>query len=371
MSACTQEFFLVSVDRCRGYRLRPWRSPTEATAEWLRDLQHQPNLSVDEVWGQLCDEYSRWRTDDVVAVAEPYFNRTGPQLPEPSFVANATEWWACMVYQKLQHLELVLSRKKSVKNSTPTTVDGVPVDDELPAAEGDHKDASDDNSSADGKKDGHARNVDDEDMPDPDATREDMKGNYPAVTDVLCSPLPVVADLSTFLGEPGNMHKRGPEAAYAREYMRHAPVVATSTSSNSLTPLPAEKATTSASTEWINAMALAQEDFFVRVDRADLHVEVTIVPDRSDDDQRAKTTSKESVHALLSSQNHRQPSRTYVLEAAIDLIHRGVCDVRQSQQINVKWAMALLHFAAHYAQSFILNCLVLIQDSEYLYSSYL
>ena len=89
---------------------RTWRSPTEATAEWLRDLQHQPNLSVDEVWGQLCDEYSRWRTDDVVAVAEPYFNRTGPQLPEPSFVANATEWWACMVYQKMQHLELVLSR---------------------------------------------------------------------------------------------------------------------------------------------------------------------------------------------------------------------------------------------------------------------
>ena len=81
---------------------------------------------VDLAWEAVHTEYIRWRRDDILAIAEPYYSRDGSALPQP--VYDSIDWLACLIYQRLSNLELVLSRKRSVKGSTPTEIFGVPVD---------------------------------------------------------------------------------------------------------------------------------------------------------------------------------------------------------------------------------------------------
>ena len=108
---------------------RPWRSPSSAVAAWLLSQQICPRdqaQNADVVWSAMYAEFLRWRQDDIHRIAEPYFQRTGQSLATPAY--DSESWWACMIYLRLSNLELVTSRKKSVKHSSPTEIFGVPVE---------------------------------------------------------------------------------------------------------------------------------------------------------------------------------------------------------------------------------------------------
>ena len=53
----------------------------------------------------------------------------------------------------------------------------------------------------------------------------------------------------------------------------------------------------------------------------------------------------QQVHSRLTRFRGRAPSHTLVLEAAMHMIQQGFCDIAGANQINVKWALALLQFA--------------------------
>eukprot|EP00973_Karenia_brevis_P061191 8508968-Karenia_brevis.AAC.1 len=54
---------------------------------------------------------------------------------------------------------------------------------------------------------------------------------------------------------------------------------------------------------------------------------------------------QDNIRAQLSVFSTRRPSHTYILEAAMHLIKHRACDLRGRDEINAKWAIALLHFA--------------------------
>ena len=80
---------------------------------------------ADVVWLAVYDEFLRWRLDEIHKIAEPHFQSTGPFMATPQY--DTQTWWACIIYLRLSKLELVLSRKRSVKNTSPTEIFGIPV----------------------------------------------------------------------------------------------------------------------------------------------------------------------------------------------------------------------------------------------------
>ena len=187
---------------------------------------------------------------------------------------------------------------------------------------------------------------DDPDKEDAERLRVD-RGDYPLVADVLCSTPPSGVDLHTFLGEPVNLHKRGLHASYSREYFRFAPVASASKerSASARMVLPLEAPVRDASAAWVNAMALAQDKFFKQVDAFQLEPSVPEACSMSDPDSSAERNSKDATCSILTTFAGRRPSHTLILEAAIHLLQQGLCNVRGKDVINVKWAMALLHFS--------------------------
>jgi len=158
----------------------------------------------------------------------------------------------------------------------------------------------------------------------------------------------VGVNLASFLGEPSNMHKRGIHAAYAREYFRCAPVGTIGGSSDAhAVPVPSEVHVLSTPPEDVYAMALTQDEFFKTADSVDLHVEIptSSAPEVRGQSDTSQLFVSQRMHSVLTARTSRSPSRTIVLEAALHLITVGFCDVRQHSQINVKWALGLLHFA--------------------------
>jgi hypothetical protein len=122
---------------------------------------------------------------------------------------------------------------------------------------------------------------------DEDAQMEcEEKDKYPAVAEVLCSPLPIGVDLHSFLEEPSNLNKKGPHAAYAREYYRCAPTQSSVTSRARMSSrlLPADARLLTGSSEWAQAMAVTQEQFFKSVDA----YQIDDIPKHSVDPQAPK-----------------------------------------------------------------------------------
>ena len=252
-----------------------------------------------------------------------------------------------MTYQRLSNLELLLARKKSVKYQAPTEIFGVPV-------EQDQRAESDQGSNCD--SDSHGDSPGDKDAEDAERAaceEEEIQDNrdregYPPAPVLMCSPLPAMCEISKFLGEPVNLHRRGPHAAYAREYFQLSPKVHTHAIGKvGDMPLPADTPVASGGAAYVNALAETQTSFFKKLDEFDVQAETACNTSHADvsTPDRGKSVPRSEVHSALSSFSSRRPSHTLVLEAAIHLIQHGFCDIRNSDRINVKWALVLLHFA--------------------------
>ena len=179
-------------------------------------LKRGQRYSSDAVWTALYGSFVAWRRK-LQKQVEGSFNRGEPRPDAPHYHATNDLWWACMVYEKVSNLELVLSRKRSVKDNTPTDIGGVPVEEDVaPDAESDPGRGGEDRDAQ--EPDG--------DADDPHCEQQDQKlpnGEYPVVIDVLCGVPPLNVNLELFLGEPSNIHRRGMEAKYTTEYFRCAP----------------------------------------------------------------------------------------------------------------------------------------------------
>ena len=80
--------------------------------------------SLDGAWERLYDEFCRWRAF-VDRTAAPYFERRAAErLPRPAF--DTTEWWACMISEKLQNLELATRRHRADSMAPPEDLSGMP-----------------------------------------------------------------------------------------------------------------------------------------------------------------------------------------------------------------------------------------------------
>ena len=164
-----------------------------------------------------------------------------------------------MVYEKVSNLELVLSRKRSVKDNTPTAIGGVPVEEDVaPDAGTDPGRGEEDHGSQEPDGDADDLHFDKQDKHVPN-------GDYPVVIDVKCGVPPTNVQLEFFLGEPSNIHRKGPEAKYATEYLRCAPIDSFDTANPQKmkrSMLRLEEHVTSLTPDAVNAMSLQQERFF-------------------------------------------------------------------------------------------------------------
>ena len=105
---------------------RPWRDPAATVDQWSRVIL--PAGKIDAVWDSLFMEYLRWRREENIEVAWPYFRRNDVTHETPDYGKNPKEWWACLVFTRLLHMELVLSHRKSAKQTKPTEILGLPVE---------------------------------------------------------------------------------------------------------------------------------------------------------------------------------------------------------------------------------------------------
>jgi len=329
---------------------RPWRSPEGVLKEWLEkskklELPRAPYAS-DVVWLSLYREYLRWRRDDIRVVAHPYFQRTGPSKPQPAY--NSKEWWACMIFLRLSNLELVLSRKKSVKHSMPTDIDGVPIEEDQ-HSDADSKDGESEHKDTQQGHDACDSDADFADLNQDATSTEKPRESFPLVPEVVCSPLPAGVDVMSFLGEPSNLQTKGPHGSYSREYVKFAPktVQQQPLLQTSMDFLPPDESLMKASPEWVNAMQLSQENFFKKIDTFEIDAAVSSMT--SDDPGASRDTApkqmQEKVRSVLTTHAGRPRSHTLVLEAAFHLIESGFCNIRAKNVVNVKWALVLMHFA--------------------------
>ena len=129
-----------------------------AIASWLTTFNGEEMHGADDYWMAIYKEYLRWRAKEIVEVAEPFVNRCSTAQSPPSFTHEQPTWWACLVYQRMSNLELVLSRKKSVKDATPQNIAGIPIEE-------DEQEGSDDADEAEEQNDdNHDHHNDGDDM---------------------------------------------------------------------------------------------------------------------------------------------------------------------------------------------------------------
>ena len=104
--------------------------------------------------------------------------------------------------------------------------------------------------------------------------------------------------------------------------------------------LPLDESLTTASSPWVNALAVTQEAFFAKMNKLELEDDAveSVHNLLGEHVPAADRNSDASLHASLTTFTTRKPSHTLVLEAAMHVIHKLFCDVRQSEVVNVNWA---------------------------------
>ena len=198
---------------------RPWRDSDEAVDRWSGGSLAAGK--IDEVWDKLFLEYLRWRREEIIEPAWPFFRRDVPHASPPAY--GTEEWWACMVFTRLLHLELVLTHRKSNQQTKPTEILGLPIEELQPIASVCESEAGDDDSVSKESADA------DDDLPDtPDEAQEDREIShapypvYPAVVGVRCGVVPTLDTplvLHELLQSPYNVGRRSAESHYAEDFV--------------------------------------------------------------------------------------------------------------------------------------------------------
>ena len=113
----------------------------------------------------------------------------------------------------VENIGIVLS-KRLEHTKAPTTIDGLPVDEDA---------GDEDPHESSGESDGDAPGGPGDDAADADGTESDVNredDRYPAVVAMRCGRLPIGIDVKDFLSLPANVDGKSAEANYAKEYTR-------------------------------------------------------------------------------------------------------------------------------------------------------
>ena len=99
---------------------RPWRG-LDSVDFLTAALAHEPQCSTAaDAWARVYTVYESWRLQ-VEDRALPFFQRPRhAESPRPGF--GTDEWWACMIWLRLRHMELVLSSHHRFGDEQPPDV---------------------------------------------------------------------------------------------------------------------------------------------------------------------------------------------------------------------------------------------------------
>ena len=87
----------------------------------------------DAAWTAVYEEFLRWRTHDIDALAAPYFKKSKlDTLPEPRLHGNRDNpgrrtWWACMISEKLRNYDTANRLHKVEASLPPQNLGALPV----------------------------------------------------------------------------------------------------------------------------------------------------------------------------------------------------------------------------------------------------
>ena len=248
------------------------------------------------------------------------------------------------------------TRACCAKDSLPSTIDGLPVDKNIDAADG--NDSADEDAEHPESDDARSRsNADtdtDMDGQDTDKDVNPTDNQYPRAPSFRCGAVPSTIPLSAFLGDPMNVGGRSAEAKYSQEYVRRLVRTQQDLQALDLHPVLARPAACLLSISSGHAAALGASTMtlFKRIDQFDLDSDVLLPKVRESaaaadesPEARWKQAFKKTMESLPLEVNTKQPSHTVVLEAAFYILTHGVLNISSVRSINVKQGRALLHVA--------------------------
>ena len=251
-----------------------------------------------------------------------------------------------MTCRIIKHLELVRTRRTDTKNAVPKElqIDGLPIDEE------EEKDVVDDQSCRGGSSDEGSQGAGPHaDADDGEGVDEQGRGAYPTVPSATCGRLPTGASPTDFLAEPFDLKKRTAEASYARGILEnfHATGRDARRLSVAPTPLPRDSARANASAGCAAAVGERQESVFAKLDAFQIDEASAGISTKPHTEQRDGWAQQfqTAVAAMTQDFDHVPRSHTIVIEATVYLMRRGVLNAKDTQQLNIKQARALLNFA--------------------------
>ena len=262
-----------------------------------------------------------------------------------------------MIYEKVRSLELVTGKRTETSKKMPTTLCGLPVEEDVaPDEELRRPDRLYDSDADSAARSGGGDSGEDW-LAEGKATDETVNAiKHPAVKSTRCTALPPGTFAQAILTEPSNLHGRSAEARCASGYMesfRSCGFADGETLGEVYLAHPLGRECARGAAAEATAVATMQRDFFRRVD--DFEVGGDSLKPLSEDmpaqtgrksggnDVDTKAASTEEILTLWAAGRPR--SHSLVLESVIYLLQNGVLNIRGTNQINAKQACAVLHAA--------------------------
>jgi len=330
---------------------RPWRDLDNIVSSWMGS--HVRASGIEVAWGALYSRFREWR-EAVIKIATPYYNPNDLHHLKPPF--DSDDWWDCLVFPRLQNMELALARqKRPTDSSLPPVISGMRVEQDEEGALSDSAQASDADAPADARSD----HTDCEGEHGAQQEEEQRHGKYPAVVGRRCGRLGSTVGLHDLLGRPSNLGRASAESRYAGEFVRRT--LETGQDCHSVVAggglVLADSGVGPAWSDWsaaaLSALAPRQKAYLEQLD-ADLLENVSVVraglepePDQSKDPMaETRRKIKAALVELSALPQSRHPSHSVVLEAASHLLRGEILRVKRTGGINVKQGRALMVAAA-------------------------
>ena len=294
----------------------------------------------EEAWIAVYNEFLRWRTHEIDAVAAAYFRKDKSQnMLEPMLTASSDDparkaWWACMISEKLRNYDTAKGKHHNEASATPHDLDVLPeYEDICPFEDEAEQRAANGNDSDQESRGSQDVHPEDQDM------REDLKKARAAPTDtpvsVHCGNIPQGFSLDDFHNPPSAVHARNGEAKYWQD---------AKSCLNRILPDPTQDEVALAQThhsqlDGANAIEAAerQQSFFKAVDGFRYESLDTLESSslRQPKPSNFDITLAKAVNALPKI----RPTQTIVMEAAFSLLETGLLNIPDVGTINVKQAI--------------------------------
>lgn len=303
--------------------------------------------SDDAAWTAVYDEFVRWRTHEIDAIAATYFKKSQSEtLPEPRLHFNRENpgrrtWWACMISEKLRSYDTASRLHKVEASLPPQDLAALPVYEYTMSDEAGHTppppDLNQSNDESQGSR--HGLPSEDEDrIQGPEATKQRCA---PTSTPLAshCGNLPAGYSLEHFHAPPSKVHARNAEGRYWQEFasQMHRSLSSQEEQDVSLA-LPPDCTIDSA--DAVDA-AERQQSFFKAVDGFQLEG-----MDGTHEKPKATNFDKKLHRAVQTLPAMSPHTPTIVMKAAYTLLLEGLLNIPDVNIINVKQARAFLWNAA-------------------------